>query len=148
MRRILLFVCSPILILLSCKKNEVSPEQKLVNQRKADSAYNSNITAGLGNVFVEEQLHPGSSNQLIFKLSFNQDTLSGYGKVNSSGALEYLNALVLAKQGSNELFISEFYPDISKSRMYTMTNNVKSNIVFDINHISKTKLFASLLDFD
>lgn len=139
----LLFIST--LFLASCKKNESETiEQKL----QKDATYNNTITPGVGNVLYEKKLVPNSSSQLVFKIAYNEDTLAGYGKINNAGQLQFINSTVLSKKGKAELLVTELFPQVSKSRIYSMLNNVKSKIVLEVNHYSKTKLTISILDMN
>jgi len=147
--RYFLLLLAASFILSSCKKSDSSvPKETLQEKLQKDANYNSGITPGVGNVFYEETLIPNSSSHLIFKLGFNGDTLAGYGKINSSGQVQYINSTILSTKGNSELLVTELFPEVSKSRMYTIINNVKSNIVMEIEHFSKTKLTLSILDMD
>lgn len=139
-----------VLLIFGCKKSQKSltAEEQLTKKRTEDALFNSTIVPGIGNVFYEEKLVPNTESQLIFKIAVNGDTLAGYGKINSSGQLDYISSTILAKKGNAELLVTELFPEVSKSRMYSMTNNRKSNIVIDIDHISKTKFVVSILDLD
>lgn len=130
------------------KKPAATPEEQLIEKRKEDAAYNNSITPGIGNVFFEEKLIPNSPNQLISKIAYNGDTLATYGKINGAGQLQYITATVLAKKGKSELLVTELFPDVSKSRMYTIINGKKSSMVIELNHISKTKQTLYILDYD
>lgn len=145
-----LFLLFLVFTTLACKKetNAPSPEQQLAEKRKADAAFNNNITPGVGNILIEEKLVPDASNQLIFKMAVNGDTLAGYGKINASGQLQYLSSTVLAKKGNTELLVTEMFPDVSKSRMYTILNGKKGSIVVEMNHVSATRVSMSVLDYN
>lgn len=137
-----LFLC---LLFTSCEKeDELTPEE----QRSADASFNNSLTPGVGNVFYEEKLVPNTASQLVFKLAYHQDTLAAYGKINGSGQLEYLHTTVLAKKGGDELLVTETFPETYTSRMYSIINGEKSNIVVEIKHYSQTKYYISILDLD
>ncbi|ANE51495.1 hypothetical protein [Flavisolibacter tropicus] len=135
---------------LACHKKDKpqNPEEQLAENRKADAAHNNSITPGVGNVFYTDKLTPNATNQLVFKIAYNNDTLAGYGKINSSGQLQYLTSTVLAKKGNTELLVTELFPEVSKSRMYTILNGIKGSIVVEMNHISGTRVAMSVLDLD
>ncbi len=40
------------------------------------------------------------------------------------------------------------FPQVSKSRMYTMIDGKKGNIVVEMNHISKTRATMAILDLN
>jgi hypothetical protein len=139
------------LCFLACNKNDKpapSPEEQLAEKRKTDAVFNNGLTPGIGNVFYEEKLVANASSQLIFKMAYYEDTLAAYGKINSSGQLEYINATVLAKKGNSELLVTETFPGQSKSRMYSIINHVKSNIVVEVDHYTKSKFTISVLDLN
>lgn len=146
----ILFYAVFALLIFGCKKPQkpLTAEEQLTKKRKEDALFNSTIIPGAGNVFYEAKLIPNTASQLIFKMDVNGDTLAAYGKINSSGQLDYISSTVLARKGNTELLVTEMFPEVSKSRMYTMVNNTKSSIVVDIDHISKTKLMVSILDLD
>ncbi len=125
-----------------------TPEELLAEKRKADAAYNNSITPGVGNVYYEEKLIPNAANQLVYKITYNEDTLAAYGKINGSGQLQYLTSTVLAKKGNTELLVTEMFPEVSKSRMYSIINGKKGKIVVEMNHISQTKVAMYVLDFN
>lgn len=137
-------------IFFSCKKSDnTTTEQKTIEQKfKEDAAYNNNIISGVGNCFFEENLMAGSESQLTFKLAYNEDTLAGYGKIDNSGKVQYINSTVLARKGNSELIVTEIFPDVSKSRRYTMTNGIKSNLVIEINYYTGLKYTVSILDMN
>lgn len=139
-----------LLIVAACSKKGTPPDPETdpAEKRKADAAYNSSITPGIGNVFFEEALTPNASSQLVFKIAYNEDTLAGYGKINGSGQLQYLTSTVLAKKGNAELLVTEMFPEVSKSRMYTMLNGKKGKIVVEMNHVSASRVSMSILDFN
>lgn len=134
----------------ACRKKDSpqSPEEQLAEKRKADAAHNNSLTPGVGNVLFEEKLIPNASNQLVFKIAYNGDTLAGYGKINGSGQLQYLTSTALAKKGNAEILVTEMFPDVSKSRMYTILNGKKAPTVVEMNHISPTRVVMSVLDLD
>lgn len=139
-----------LLIVAACSKKGGSPDPGTdpVEKRKADAAYNNGITPGVGNVFFEEVLTPNASSQLVFKIAYEEDTLAGYGKINASGQLQYLTSTVLAQKGNTELLVTEMFPEVSKSRMYTMVNGKKGKIVVEMNHVSPSRVAMSILDFN
>ncbi len=134
----------------ACGKNEkpLSAEEQLSQQRLADAAFNSNITPGVGNVLFESNLVPNAQHQLVFKISYNGDTLAGYGKINAAGKLQYLTATALAKKGNTEVLVTEMFPEVSKSRMYTILNGKKSSIVVEMNHLAANRVSMSTIDLD
>lgn len=140
----------PIFVLAACgrKDKPLSTEEQQTEQRKADSIYNNNITPGVGNVLFESNLIPNASNQLVFKIAYKGDTLAGYGKINSVGKLQYLTSTALAKKNNTEILVTEMYPEVSKSRMYSILNGKKSSIVIEMNHVSGNRVSVSTLDLN
>lgn len=132
----------------SKKSTPSDPEGSKEDKRKADAAYNNTVTPGVGNVQFEDKLMPNAASQLVFKIAYNEDTLAGYGKINGSGQLQYLTSTVLAKKGNVELLVTEMFPEVSKSRMYTILNGKKGSIVVEMNHISPTRSIMTVLDFN
>ncbi|WP_423738132.1 hypothetical protein [Chitinophaga caseinilytica] len=139
-----------ICIMASCSKKSTpsTPEVTLAEKRKADAAHNNGITPGVGNVLIEEKLTPNAANQLVFKIAYNEDTLAGYGKIDANGKMRYLTSTVLAKKGNTELLVTEMFPEVSKSRMYTLLNGKKGSIVVEMNHISHTRSVMSILNYN
>ena len=148
MKKIILLLIIISAVYVSCQKNsDLTPAEENSQKLFADAVYNNTITSGVGNVFFEQNLIPNTVGQLIFKIGYNTgDTLAGYGKINSDGKLHYLTSTILAKKGNKELLVNEIFPEVSKSRMYTITNGKKDNMVVEVNHISKTRYSVSLLD--
>jgi hypothetical protein len=131
-----------ISLMISCDKEEVIA---IDQQRAMDATFNSDITPGVKNVFYEKALVANTASQLVFKLTYGEDTLAAYGKINDAGKLEYIHTTVLMKKGGNESIVTEIYPDISTSRMYTISNNVKSNLVLETKYFTQTKFIISLI---
>lgn len=141
-----------ILILLqfiaSCTK-PVSLEEQLIQQRKEDSAFNSSQVNGMGNLYFTERLIPAKKSQHVLTFIMDQDTLAAYGKIDSSGKLQYIHTLIMGVNGEQKKLVSEILPDLYKSRMYMIgADRKKSRTVVEIEHLTKTSQMVSVLDFD
>ncbi len=144
----LLFILLSFLV-VCCKKEKSLSEAEIASQKLvADASYNNSIATGFGNLIYEQKLIPNSASQLISKLAYNGDTLATYGKINSNGRLAYISSTILSTKGNTEFLVTEIFPEISKSRMYTMTGNKKSNFIIELDFYSSSKYTISLLDVD
>ncbi|MDO9038730.1 MAG: hypothetical protein Q7U59_10335 [Lutibacter sp.] len=152
MKKLILLSVLLLSSIFSCKNIDLLEEEEQIltteEQRVIDADFNNSITPGVKNVFYEDVFVPNRASQLVLNMTYFDDTFAAYGKINNIGQLEYIHTTVLMKKGGNELFVTEIFPDISKSRMYTIINNLKGNIVVDIKHFSPTKFTISLIDLN
>lgn len=139
-----------LLVTTSCK-NEIDIKRPTeINQTrlKEDAAYNNKLVEGVGNVLYTKRLAPNTLSQLVLRIAYQQDTIAYFGKINGDGKLEYIHTSVYAKENNTKLFVKQIYPDEGTSRMYTVTNGIKSRIVIESTSFNETDKLISVLDYD
>jgi hypothetical protein len=132
-----------ILSVFSCDlEDDVTDEE----QRAIDAGFNGSITPGVSNVFYESKLVSNAESQLVFKLTYHEDTLTAYGKINGSGSLEFIHTTVLMKKGGREYLVTEIDPESKTSWMYGVIDNVRSKLVVETRHVDAARQEISIID--
>jgi hypothetical protein len=150
MKKALILILQFLLVTVGCK-NEIDiqrPGKINEAQLKEDAVFNNTLVDGVGNVLYAQKLKANTLSQLVLRIAYQQDTVAFFGKVNADGKLEYIHTSVYAKENNTRLFVRQIYPDEGTSRMYTVTNGVKSRIVIESTSLNDTDKQISVLNYD